>query len=196
MKDSKETAKWVLTIFVMMTITIVVFIISIKGYQSEIDSLKQQLVKAQQHVPLDKDTVYMPGDTVEVATSPVIMAKMKELKKQHLIDEQLIKELKLQLKQLDGIQSTSIETKDTARAAYDHNFKVFSYSDRWSDLKFWLHDSTFYYNIRDSLEIVVFHEYKHRFLWWKWGVKGYKVKVANFNPHSTTRYNTYIKPEK
>lgn len=189
MKDSKSTAKWVTVFLVMMAI-------SIKGYQSEIDNLKQQLVQAQQHVPLKKDTVYLPGDTVEVATSPVITAKLRELRKQHLLDEQLIKELKLQLKQVDGIQSTSIETKDTARAAYDHNFKVFSYSDRWSDLKFWLHDSTFYYNIRDSLAIVVFHEYKHRFLWWKWGVKGYKVKVANFNPHSTTRYNTYIKPEK
>ena len=38
--------------------------------------------------------------------------------------------------------------------------------------------------------------YRHHFLWWRWGVKGYKVKVVNFNPHSTIRYNTYVKPEK
>ncbi len=30
----------------------------------------------------------------------------------------------------------------------------------------------------------------------RWGVKGYKVKVVNFNPHSTIRYNQYVKPEK
>lgn len=106
------------------------------------------------------------------------------------------KDLGLKLKQLDAVQTTVTETKDTARAEYCHNIKVFSYDDRWSHLEFSLSDSTFYYNIRDSLATVVYHEYKHRFLWWRWGVKGYKVKVVNFNPHSTIRYNQYVKPEK
>ena len=91
---------------------------------------------------------------------------------------------------------TTIETKDSARAAYSHSLNVFSYDDRWSHLEFSPSDSTFYYNIRDSLATVVYHEYKHRFLWWRWGVKGYKVKVVNFNPHSTIIYNTYVRPQK
>lgn len=167
-----------------------------KQYEKEISDLKYQLAHAQQYVPMEKDTVYLPGDTVEVSTSPVIMAELKTLRKQHLIDERMIKDLGLKLKQLDAVQTTVTETKDTARAEYCHNIKVFSYNDRWSHLQFRLRDSTFYYNIRDSLATVVYHEYKHRFLWWRWGVKGYKVKVVNFNPHSTIRYNTYVKPEK
>ena len=167
-----------------------------KQYEKEISDLKYQLAHAQQFVPLEKDTVYLPGDTVEVATSPVIMAELKTLRKQHLIDERMIKDLGLKLKQLDAVQTTVTETKDTARAEYCHNIKVFSYDDRWSHLEFSLSDSTFYYNIRDSLATVVYHEYKHRFLWWRWGVKGYKVKILNFNPHSTVRYNTFVKPEK
>lgn len=167
-----------------------------KQYEKEISDLKYQLAHAQQFVPLEKDTVYLPGDTVEVSTSPVIMAELKTLRKQHLIDERMIKDLGLKLKQLDAVQTTVTETKDTARAEYCHNIKVFSYDDRWSHLEFSLSDSTFYYNIRDSLATVVYHEYKHRFLWWRWGVKGYKVKILNFNPHSTIRYNRYVKPEK
>jgi hypothetical protein len=167
-----------------------------KQYEKEISDLKYQLAHAQQFVPMEKDTVYLPGDTVEVSTSPVIMAELKTLRKQHIIDERMIKDLGLKLKQLDAVQTTVTETKDTARAEYSHNIKVFSYDDRWSHLEFSLSDSTFYYNIRDSLATVVYHEYKHRFLWWRWGVKGYKVKVVNFNPHSTIRYNQYVKPEK
>ena len=167
-----------------------------KQYEKDISGLKEQLAHAQQYVPMEKDTVYLPGDTVEVSTSPVIMAELKTLRKQHLIDERIIKDLGLKLKQLDAVQTTVTETKDTARAEYCHNLKIYSYDDRWSHLEFSLSDSTFYYNIRDSLATVVYHEYKHRFLWWRWGVKGYKVKVVNFNPHSTIRYNQYVKPEK
>ena len=167
-----------------------------KQYEKEISDLKYQLAHAQQYVPMEKDTVYLPGDTVEVSTSPVIMAELKTLRKQHIIDDRMIKDLGLKLKQLDAVQTTVTETKDTARAEYCHNLKIYSYDDRWSHLEFSLSDSTFYYNIRDSLATVVYHEYKHRFLWWRWGVKGYKVKVVNFNPHSTIRYNQYVKPEK
>ena len=162
-------------------------------YEKEIKNLKCELANAQRYVPMERDTI---RDTVTVATSPVITAEMKALRKQHLFDEQLIKDLQLRMKQLDAVQTTSIETKDTARAAYDNHSSLFCYSDRWSNLEFHLQDSTFNYNIRDSLATVVYHEYKHRFLWWRWGVKGYKVKVVNFNPHSTIRYNTYVKPEK
>ena len=163
----------------------------------EIARLKQELAHAQQYVPLERDTVILHDrETVEVATSAVITAELKALRRQHIIDEQLIKDLGLKLKQLDAVQTTVTETKDTARAEYCHNIKVFSYDDRWSHLQFRLRDSTFYYNIRDSLATIVYHEYKHRFLWWRWGVKGYKVKILNFNPHSTIRYNTFVKPEK
>ena len=167
-----------------------------KLYEKEISDLKYKLAHAQIHEPVERDTVMIHDTLREVATSPVIMAELRDLRRQHLIDEKTIKELGLKVKQLDAVQTTSIETKDTARAGVVINSSLFSYEDEWSHLEFSLDDSTFYYNIRDSLETVVYHEYKHRFLWWKWGIKGYKVKVVNFNPHSTIRYNNYVKPEK
>ena len=168
-----------------------------KQFEKDISGLKEQLAHAQQFVPMERDTVILhETETVEVATSPVITAELKALRRQHIIDDRMIKDLGLKLKQLDAVQTTVTETKDTARAEYCHNIKVFSYDDRWSHLEFSLSDSTFYYNIRDSLATVVYHEFKHRFLWWRWGVKGYKVKILNFNPHSTIRYNQYVMPEK
>ncbi|MCR5779293.1 MAG: hypothetical protein K6G70_01935 [Bacteroidaceae bacterium] len=167
-----------------------------EGYKNEIKQLKQQLAHAQIHVPVERDTIMIHDTLREVATSPVIMAELRDLRRQHLIDEETIKALGLKMKQLDAVQTTSFETKDTARAAVVINSSLFSYEDEWSHLEFSLDDSTFYYNIRDSLETVVYHEYKHHLLWWHWGVKGYKVKILNFNPNSTIRYNTYVKPEK
>jgi len=171
-----------------------------KTHQKEIASLKEQLAAAQNMVPLQRESVKIHDQDsireVQVITSPVIEAELKALRRQLLIDENLIKDFGLQLKQLDAMQKVGAETTDSVKARYDYSKDVFSYYDRWSDLKFYLQDSTFYYNIRDSLATVVYHEYKHRFLWWKWGIKGYKVKVVNFNPHTTIRYNTYVKPEK
>jgi len=167
------------------------------SYQAEIRQLKQQLAKAQTFVPVERDTVILhTRETVTVATSPVITAELRDLRKQHIIDEQLISDLHLKLKQLEAVGTTVTVTSDSARAAYNHSFKVFSYDDRWSHLEFSPADSTFYYNIRDSLATVVYHEYKHKFLWWRWGIKGYKVKVVNFNPHATIIYNQYVRAEK
>ena len=39
---------------------------------------------------------------------------------------------------------------------------------------------------------LVYREYKHHFLWWKWGTKGYRLKIVNFNPHARVTYNRYI----
>lgn len=190
--------------FMYKTIAAIVIVIAVlaiansrlQAAQEEVSSLKQQLAHAQMYVPLERDTVVLhTHDTLEVVTAPVITAELKALRRQRIIDDQLIKNLQLRIGQLDAVQNTTVVTEDTARAAYDHSLKVFSYLDNWSFLQFRLQDSTFYYNIRDSLATLVYHEYKHRFLWWRWGVKGYKVKVVNFNPHSTIRYNTYVKPE-
>lgn len=160
--------------------------------EKEIAMLKEQLAAAQTSAPLQRDTV---RDTIEVVTAPVITAEMKALQQQHAIDQGMIRDLGLRIKQLEAVQTTVTVTKDSTKAQFDHNYKVFSSTDRWSSLRFRLQDSTFYYNIRDSLVIVVYHEYKHRFLWWRWGIKGYKVKAVNYNPHSTIIYNRYIKPE-
>lgn len=33
---------------------------------------------------------------------------------------------------------------------------------------------------------------KHKFLWWRWGTKGYQVQIVSFNPHSRINYSRYM----
>lgn len=192
----KDSAKILFAVLIMITVGFALFYDN-RSYQKEIADLKYQLAHAQTFVPLDRETVILSThDTVEVVTSSVITAELSALRKQHIIDEQLIKDLGLKLKQLDAVQTTVTETKDTVKADFNDSTKVFSYEDYWSHLEFRPCDSTFYYNIRDSLVTAIHHEYKHKFLWFRWGIKGYKVKHVNFNKNSRIVYNTYVKPEK
>ncbi len=155
--------------------------------QADVNRLNVELSHAS--IPLQRDTIH---DSIEVVTQVVVEVVPKKLKEALEADKELIKDLNLKVRQLEALQTTVTETKDTARAD-SLNDLVFSYSDRWSDLKFSLKDSTFYYNIRDSLSTLVYREYRHHFLIWRWGVKGYRLKIVNFNPHTKVTYNRYIK---
>ncbi|MBR3521048.1 MAG: hypothetical protein IKN75_00790 [Prevotella sp.] len=111
-------------------------------------------------------------------------------------DERLIRDLKLRVHQLEAMQTTTLETSDSVPAEYRQTDSCFYYHDQWADLTLQLKDTTFYYNIRDSLSTLVYREYRHRFLWWRWGTRGYRLKIVNFNPRARVTYNRYIKAGK
>ena len=71
----------------------------------------------------------------------------------------------------------------------------FNYSDKWVDFYANIPDSTFTYEVRDSLSSAISRIYKHRFLWWRWGTKGYKQTIVNHNPRSKIVYNEIVKVE-
>ena len=101
----------------------------------------------------------------------------------------------LKLKQLEAMQTTTTEVSDSVPAAYDTDRKTWYYSDQWADISFQPTDTTFYYNIRDSLSTYVYREYKHKFLWFRWGTKGYHVKLVNYNPNAHIKYNRFVRPK-
>ncbi len=162
-----------------------------KQMESERNRLSVELSHAQ--IPLQRDTI---RDSIEVVTQTVVEVVPKKLKDALAADEQLIKDLQLKVKQLETMQTTTIVTVDTVPAHHDPTDCMYYYNDQWADLRLNLKDTTFYYNIRDSLSTVVYREYRHHFLWWKWGTKGYRLKTVNFNPHARVIYNKYIKAEK
>ena len=159
--------------------------------QSKNSRISVELAHAR--IPLQHDTI---RDSIPVVTQTVVEVVPKKMKEALADDQQLIKELKLKIQQLEAMQTTTLETSDTVPALYQAHDSCFHYSDQWADLSLRLKDTTFYYNIRDSLATVVYREYRHHFLWWKWGTKGYRLKIVNFNPHARVTYNKYIKAEK
>ena len=159
--------------------------------EDENSRLSVELAHAQ--IPMQRDTI---RDSIEVVTQTVVEVVPKKMKEALAADQQLIKDLQLKVKQLEAVQTTVLQVGDTVPAQYRPHDSIFTYHDQWADLSLQLKDTTFYYNIRDSLSTIVYREYRHRFLWWKWGTRGYRLKIVNFNPHARVVYNKYIKAGK
>ena len=160
-----------------------------RALRKEIESLREELAKQQQYVPLDRDTI---RDSVEVITQKVReVEKIKEVLSKE--DKQLIKDLGMKVKELESLQKTGMETRDTVILVEKDSTEnsPLVYHDAWTDIEYL--DRKLTYAMRDSLAIALKLEYKHRFLFVKWGTKGYDVKVVNFNPHSSVKYNTFVR---
>ena len=174
--------------FLMVLLTIVgSFLIFDSRQKKANEEMKMQLHQLQlQYSPLKRDTV---RDSIKLITQQVMVMDRGEYKLL-AADRQLLKDLQLKISQVVSDQRVSMVTADSVKATR-HN-SVFAYSDAWLSLRLDTADSILTYRARDSLQCIVAREYKHRFLWWRWGTKGYNVKVLNFNPHSTILYNSFI----
>lgn len=185
-----------ITLFVIVIfIKVVAFLASLlltscdRPLRRENEALRRELALAQKYVPLQRDTI---RDTVEVVTQQVVeVEKVKSALTKE--ERELLKDLGLKVRELESLQHTGIVTKDTVwlvgKDSTDGSPLV--YHDAWTDIEY--RDKRMVYAMRDSLAIALRKEYKHRFLFFRWGTKGYEVKVANFNPHSSVRYNTFVK---
>lgn len=178
--------------FLMVLLTIVgSFLIFDSRQKKANEEMKMQLHQLQlQYSPLKRDTV---RDSIKLITQQVMVMDRGEYKLL-AADRQLLKDLQLKISQVVSDQRVSMVTADSVKATR-HN-SVFAYSDAWLSLRLDTADSILTYRARDSLQCIVAREYKHRFLWWRWGTKGYNVKVLNFNPHSTILYNSFIQVNK
>lgn len=151
------------------------------------ETLRRQLHELQlQYAPMQRDTI---RDSVKLITQQVMVMDRGEYK-QLAADRRLLEDLTLKVGQVVADQRMAISTADTVKATKRKS--VFAYDDAWLSLRLDTADSILTYKARDSLQTIVARQYKHRFLWWRWGTKGYTVKVVNFNPHSTLLYNSYI----
>ena len=155
------------------------------------EALKMQLHQLQlKYSPMQRDTI---RDSVKLVTQQVMVMDRGEYKLL-AADRKLLKDLQLKISQVVSDQRVSMVTSDTVKT--NRLNSVYSYSDAWLSLRLDTADSILTYKARDSLQCIVARQYKHKFLWWKWGTKGYNVKVLNYNPHSTILYNSYIQVSK
>ena len=159
------------------------------GLKKENERLRKELALAQQYVPLKRDTI---RDTIEVVTQKVVEAeKIKGVLSKD--DKELIKDLSMKVSELESYQKMSNIIHDTIILTQKDSTpdSPLYYKDAWAEFEF--NNNRLSYSVKDSLAIALKKEYKHRFLWLRWGTKGYEVKAISFNPHATIKYNTYIK---
>ena len=191
MPNYRRLMPWLLTVAIAI-VSLVLTKLDDHHRKQEVKELKAQLAHAQIAPMVEYDTI---RDTIPVATSAAIPVERSTYKTE-LADKQLIKELRLKLGQIEAQQLSGTAIHDTVRLSAKANSR-YEYADRWArfTLRMKPPDTTLVYTVSDSVTTLVYREYKHKFLWWRWGTKGYKVKVVNFNPHATIRYNQYIKVE-
>lgn len=177
-----------LVAFIALLAVVVLLASCDRSLRRENERLRHELAMAQRYVPLQRDTI---RDTVEVITQKVVeVQKIGDVLTQD--EKALLRDLGLKVSELESLQKTGVITRDTVYLTKKDSTEdaPLIYRDAWTDIEY--RDRRMVYAMRDSIAVAVKREYKHRFLWWRWKVKGYEVKVANFNPHSTIRYNTYV----
>lgn len=176
----------------MFIITMAAFIRS--AYQNS--KLRSELNRQTENIgSLTYDIQYGKlDDSLSVAKNTALQAKCNELEQLHLADSRMIKKLKVKLKDVKSIHTASSSTKDTVKIepVPDTADSVFSYQDKWLSLHIDIPARLCQYTSKDSLITIVSRTYKHKFLWWRWGTKGYQVQIVNFNPHSRINYSRYV----
>ena len=159
----------------------------IKDKEREINTLSMRLALAIEH----PDTFFI-HDSIPVTQIQVVEVDKTDYKKQ-LADKELIKELGLRVKEVEAENRFLMSTRDTVVLKPEYSDSILTYRDHWNSFSFELKSGVLDWEVRDSLVTYVSSEYRHHFLWWRWGLKGYKVTNVNFNPKSRIMYNKYIK---
>lgn len=154
--------------------------------REQVRDLQLQLAESRQKA----DTFYI-RDSVFVWKERVVEVDRTDYKSQ-LADKVLIKELQLKVSQLESENRTLLVMRDTI-VLNQINDSILTYSDKWFSFSYDMNARVLGCEVRDSLSTFVSRDYKHKFLWWRWGTKGYSVFVFSHNPKCKVEYNKYIK---
>lgn len=167
--------------------------------RKQMEELRWQLVHSQQQVPPER---YVIRDTVEVIKHEAVpVERVKQVLSAD--DRALLKEVNVKLSAMESMQKTSLATQGTVTLSADTSLQirdgfltrdsVLRYRDEWCQFNYIPQSRSLEYMVFDSLTTIVARQYRHKFLWWRWGVKGYDIQIVNFNPHSTIRYDRYVR---
>ena len=183
---------------IIMALALMAAILALTKSDREKKQLQDDIDRQEQNVSALTYTFQYDriDDSTLVVKHEALQAKYYELEKLRLADTKLIKQLRTKLKDTEAIHTMARTTADTiylsASAAADSD-SVYTYADKWIDLKVDIPQRQCQYSIRDSLTTIVSRTYKHRFLWWRWGTKGYEVQIVNHNPHTRVNYSKWVK---
>ena len=129
-------------------------------------------------------------DSICYGSFDIELLSKKEVKS--AVDKTIASEIGMPRSSVESKMGLTIATTDTVKLTQKTE-SIYIYKDRWLDAKVNLYDSTMTYRARDSLSQYIERIYKHKFLFWKWGTKGYRVHIINHNPNSKIEYADYIR---
>lgn len=166
--------------------------------EHQVRDLQVQLAHAT--IPLKLDNI---RDSVPIATQQAVTVDKTDYKQQ-AADRQLIKDLNLKVSQIEAentmlrealgrvpLKPVSPDTV-TSGVVTPERDSVFAYHDHWVDFMLDTRHGILDYAVRDSFKTYVDRIPRHKFLWWRWGTKGYEVTIVNFNKNVQVKYNRMI----
>lgn len=183
----------ILIVVAAVIIFIMTLLVKREQYRRKIEHLQSQIEVLNSwntYPSIVRDTIH---DTVPVASVPALVVTKEEYKK--ITDKALLKDLDVKPAAITSQLQTEISTRDSIKLRAAPVDNDYIYHDHWTDIHLSLSDSILQYNMRDSIAMFIVRDYKHRFLFWRWGTKGYNVKLVNFNPRATIKYLKYVKVE-
>lgn len=183
--------------FSILKCLVIVFLVIVTGFlyceSRENSSLRSQIrdLEVQLAQSIQKADTFFIRDSIPVWKERVVEVDRTDYKKQ-LADRQLIKDLNLKVAQVEAENRLLRSTRDTVILT-PVNDSTLRYADKWVSFEYMTRNQSLSYAVRDSLTTLVTRQYKHRFLWWRWGTKGYDLYVVSHNPKCKVEYNKFIK---
>lgn len=147
----------------------------LKDYERKYENLKVCIEGAKESVV---------RDSLPMSSTPAQLVYANELPRE---TASLIKDAGERVKEVETVSTVATVSRDTILVP--EGMTELHYADRWATID--IKDTLLSYEFRDSLTTIVATDYKHRFLWWRWGKRGYMVKIVSHNPHSRIVYNEY-----
>lgn len=128
-------------------------------------------------------------DSLNAAENGRLKLNLSELKELREADFKLIKELKLRPKDVETITKVKVVTRDSI--IFQLKDSCINYESEWTKVSGCIGD-TLSIETSDSIAFIAHKEYKHKFLFFRWGLERAKVKIINFNPRSSVKSPEWI----
>lgn len=128
-------------------------------------------------------------DSLNAVENGRLKLNLSELKELREADFKLIKELKLRPKDVETITKVKVVTRDSV--IFQLKDSCINYESEWTKVSGCIGD-TLSIETSDSIAFIAHKEYKHKFLFFRWGLERAKVKIINFNPRSSVKSPEWI----
>ena len=171
-------------------ITLATFLITLQHDGKMRDDVRRlQVELAHAYVPMKVDTI---RDSVPVYRTEVKEIDRTDYKKQ-VADRELIKDLKIKLADItEENRLLSQQLRQVQLQQRSDSDSVLVFHDQWADLKYDMTTNMLDFEVRDSIVTFVTRVPRHKFLWFRWGTKGYQVRNVSFNPYTQLKYESFI----
>ena len=128
-------------------------------------------------------------DSLNAVENGRLKLNLSELKELREADFKLIKELKLRPKDVETITKVKVVTRDSI--IFQLKDSCINYESEWTKVSGCIGDALSI-ETSDSIAFIAHKEYKHKFLFFRWGLERAKVKIINFNPRSSVKSPEWI----